>query len=136
MKKDHLSYSALTQFKKSPNHLLAYWEGKQTRTDAMLFGSLIHKIILEPETFDFEYVVYQGKTRRGKDWIEFPELNKNKTIIKQSELDNALEITNAVANDKVFMDLISKCTKREQRVEWTEQGINFKGFVDMVVMVG
>ena len=99
MKKEHLSYSALTQFKKSPNHLLAYWEGKQTRTDAMLFGSLIHKIILEPETFDFEYVVYQGKTRRGKDWVEFSELNKNKTIIKQSELDNALEITNAVAND-------------------------------------
>jgi len=65
MKKDHLSYSALTQFKRSPNHLLAYWEGKQTKTDAMLFGSLIHKIILEPETFDFEYVVYQGKTRRG-----------------------------------------------------------------------
>ena len=29
MKKEHLSYSALTQFKKSPNHLLAYWEGKQ-----------------------------------------------------------------------------------------------------------
>ena len=57
MKKEHLSYSALTQFKKSPNHLLAYWEGKQVRTDAMLFGSLIHKIILEPETFDFEYVV-------------------------------------------------------------------------------
>ena len=79
MKKDHLSYSALTQFKKSPNHLLAYWEGKQKRTDAMLFGSLIHKIILEPETFDFEYVVYQGKARRGKDWIEFSELNKNKT---------------------------------------------------------
>lgn len=132
MKKEHLSYSALTQFKKSPNHLLAYWEGKQTRTDAMLFGSLIHKIILEPETFDFEYVVYQGKTRRGKDWVEFAEINKNKTIIKQSELDSALEITNAVANDKVFMDLISKCTKREQRVEWTEQGVNFRGFVDMV----
>ena len=128
MKKDHLSYSALTQFKRSPNHLLAYWEGKQKRTDAMLFGSLIHKIILEPETFDFEYVVYQGKARRGKDWVEFSELNKNKTIIKQSELDSALEITNAVANDKVFMDLISKCTKREQRVEWTEQGVNFRGF--------
>ena len=30
------------------------------------------------------------------------------------------------------MDLISKCTKREQRVEWTEQGVNFRGFVDMV----
>ena len=56
MKKDHLSYSALTQFKKSPNHLLAYWEGKQTRTDAMLFGSLIHKIILEPETLSLIHI--------------------------------------------------------------------------------
>ena len=132
MKKEHLSYSALTQFKKSPNHLLAYWEGKQKTTDAMLFGSLIHKIILQPETFDFEYVVFEGKTRRGKEWVEFAEINKNKTIIKQSELDAALEITNAVANDKIFMDLISKCTKTEKRVEWIEQGVNFKGFVDMV----
>ena len=46
MKKEHLSYSALTQFKKSPNHLLAYWEGKQKTTDAMKFGTLIHKILL------------------------------------------------------------------------------------------
>ena len=132
MKKEHLSYTALTQFKKSPNHLLAYWEGKQNKTDAMLFGSLIHKLILQPKTFDYEYVVFEGKTRRGKEWIEFAEQNKNKTIIKQSELDAALQITKAIENDNLFMDLISKCQKTEMPIEWIEQGVNFKGFVDMV----
>ena len=47
MKKDRLSYSALAQFKKSPNHLLAYWNKEMKTTDAMQFGSLIHKLILE-----------------------------------------------------------------------------------------
>ena len=39
MKKNHLSYSALCQFKKSPNHLLAYWNKELKTTDAMQFGS-------------------------------------------------------------------------------------------------
>ena len=36
MKKERLSYSALSQFGKSPNHLLDYWQDDMERTPAMI----------------------------------------------------------------------------------------------------
>jgi hypothetical protein len=70
MKKNHLSYSALCQFKKSPNHLLAYWNKELKTTDAMQFGTIIHKMLLEPDTFTKEFAIFEGARRAGKQWIE------------------------------------------------------------------
>ena len=89
MKKNRLSYSALCAFKKSPNHLLKYWEGKTKVTDAMQFGSIIHKLLLEPESFNDDYAIFTGARRAGKDWQEFKAANEDKQIIKLSELDDA-----------------------------------------------
>ena len=65
-----LSYSSLSAFSKSPNHLLQYWEGSEP-TPTQLQGQLIHKLILEPETFRDDFVVFEGKVRRGKEWEAF-----------------------------------------------------------------
>jgi exodeoxyribonuclease VIII len=132
MKKKHLSYSALSQFKKSPNHLLAYWNKETKRTDAMLFGSLLHKLLLQPETFDYEYVVYDGASRRGKAWEQFKEHHATKEIIKQSELDKAQLVLDNIMLDPIFMDIVKRTGETEKEVNWTEQGVKFKGFVDMV----
>ena len=82
MKRNRLSYSALCAFKKSPNHLLKYWEGKTKVTDAIQFGSIIHKLLLEPDSFNDDYAVFEGKIRSGKKWQEFKATNDNKQIIK------------------------------------------------------
>ncbi len=57
--KKRLSYSALSAFGKSPNHLLRYWSKKFEPTSAMMLGSLIHKIILEPDDFGFQCLKIQ-----------------------------------------------------------------------------
>jgi hypothetical protein len=47
----HLSYSSLKAFKKSPIDFINYKMGKKETTDAMLFGSMLHCLVLEPQDF-------------------------------------------------------------------------------------
>lgn len=131
MKKDRLSYSALAQFKKSPNHLLAYWNREMKTTDAMQFGSLIHKLILEPEKFGDDFAIFEGARRQGKAWIEFSEANQDKTIIKQQELDDANRIINNAMKNQVLCDMLKNSIHREMKLEWQYKDVNFLGFADL-----
>jgi hypothetical protein len=131
MKKDRLSYSALSQFSKSPNHLLSYWNRDFEPTPAMLYGSLLHKMILQPETFSDEYAVYEG-TRRGAVWNEFKELNEDKSIVTQKEYNHAFKTFKKAKENKVFRKLLMQTNEAEKHIEWKYNGINYHGFCDMV----
>ena len=131
MKKNRLSYSALCAFKKSPNHLLKYWEGKTKVTDAMQFGSIIHKILLEPESFNDDYAIFTGARRAGKDWQEFKAANEDKQIIKLNELDDANAIAENALQNPIFKNLMQNKVHTEKEVTWNHAGIDFKGFVDL-----
>tara|TARA_R100001530_G_scaffold118138_1_gene85281 strand:- start:435 stop:1145 length:711 start_codon:yes stop_codon:yes gene_type:complete len=131
MKKDRLSYSALSQFSKSPNHLLSYWQQDFEPTSAMLYGSLVHKMILQPESFSDDYVVFEG-TRRGNVWNEFKALNDSKTIVTAKEYNHALKTFNRAKENKVFRELLMQTTQAEKHIEWKYNGIKYHGFCDMV----
>ena len=132
MKKNNLSYSALTQFKKSPNHLLAYWNNEFKTTDAMQFGSLVHKLILQPDTFGDDFAVFEGARRAGKAWQEFSQTNQDKTIIKQSELDAANNILNNAMKHEVVKTMLQNATAKELELNWKHKEVNFKGFADII----
>ena len=53
------SYSSIREFLKSPLHFLQYKTGEKKTTDAMRRGVLIHKLLLEPDEFSNEYVVFE-----------------------------------------------------------------------------
>ena len=131
MKKNRLSYSSLAQFKKSPNHLLAYWNKELKTTDAMQFGSLIHKMLLEPETFNNEFAVFEGLRRAGKQWLEFKEENEGKTLIKQQELDDANRIINNAMLHPVLNKMMQNKINTEIKLEWSYKDVNFLGFADL-----
>jgi len=132
MKKNNLSYSALTQFKKSPNHLLAYWNNEFKTTDAMQFGSLVHKLILQPDTFGNDFAVFEGARRAGKAWQEFSQTNQDKTIIKQSELDAANNILNNAMKHDIVKTMLENATAKELELNWKYKEVNFKGFADII----
>jgi exodeoxyribonuclease VIII len=131
MKQDRpLSYSALKAFKKSPNHLLAYWDRTLEKTPAMIKGSLIHTLVLEPDTFNEKYAIFEGKTKRGKAYDEFVAQNEGKEIITTSQYLEVVEIKEKVWNDPIAKELFDKTTEVE--IEFTDaiQGFQTKGFVD------
>ena len=129
--KKRLSYSALSNFGKSPNHLLRYWSKKFVPTSAMMLGSLIHKIILEPDTFDLDYAVFEG-TRRGKVWEGFKAENEGKELVTIKEYDIANYVVEQTKSNKIFMDLLMRTSETEKEIRWNCKGVDFKGLVDMV----
>ena len=129
--KKRMSYSSLSNFGKSPNHLLAYWEDDMERTPAMMFGSLVHKMILEPDKFSFDYAVFEG-TRRGKVWESFKEENTEKEIVTVKEYNTALKVVNKARENKIFSELLMRTTETEKDINWTCDDIPYKGYVDMI----
>lgn len=74
-----------------------YYLGLGTEeTEAMRFGSLVHKLILEPEDFDREYAVspkFDGRTKKGQaDKAQFKAENQAKSIIT---IDSTTSLRNA-----------------------------------------
>lgn len=131
MKKEQLSYSALSNFAKSPNHLLAYWQEDFEPTPAMLFGSMLHCMILQPEYFPDTFAVYEG-TRRGKVWESFKEENTKKRIVTEKEYNTAHKIFREAKKNDLFRKLLTRTTETEKHIKWNCDGQDYHGFVDMV----
>lgn len=70
-----LSYSSISAFGVSPRSFIAYKVKERKETDAMLLGTVVHCLILEPDTFALRYVVgpnVNASTIEGKEaWVEF-----------------------------------------------------------------
>ena len=121
-----LSYSALKAFSESPNHLVSYWNRERESTPAMIKGSLIHTLILEPEKFESSYAIWKGGRRAGGEYTTFCELNASKEIIKPEDLDEVTPIAE-LARKNI---LIKNLKGTELLIEWDFAGVPFKGFVD------
>jgi hypothetical protein len=131
MKQDRpLSYSALKQFDISPNHLIAYWNRDLTQSSAQIKGTLIHHLVLEPDTFDEKYAIFEGKVKRGKAYDEFVENNVGKTIISQKDYDDANTVKAAVFNNDSVHDMFLKTHTTEEVVEWARGKNRFKSIID------
>jgi exodeoxyribonuclease VIII len=63
----YFSSSQIKQALISPAHFKAFVLDKKSKTKSstsMEFGSLVHTIVLEPHTFDDQYIVYSGDTNK------------------------------------------------------------------------
>jgi len=98
----------------------------------MIKGSLIHTLVLEPDTFNDVYAIFEGKVKRGKAYDEFVEENVGKTIVSTNDYLEASQIASAVHANEAVKELFMETTAVEQLVEWEHQGLKFKGFIDGV----
>ena len=65
VEKRPLSKSSLKAFRKSPRHYLAYLDKKFAATPAMILGSVVDTLTLEPDKFDKRFMVFQKATGKG-----------------------------------------------------------------------
>lgn len=126
-----VSKSDLDFINRSPLH---YQEAKQNpkeQTEAMLFGSVVHKLVLEPETFAAEYAVMPSCDRRTKDgkarYQEFIDSISDETVIPEELYAEALKISEVVRKNPIVKKLLQG-GQAERSFFWTdsETGVECK----------
>lgn len=124
-----ISKSDLDLINRSPMHYRHAMENPAKQTPAMLFGSVVHKLVLEPETFAAEYVVAPNCDCRTKDgkarWQEFADSITDETVITEEMFSEATEIVKAVHNNPIVCKLLGG-GKAEQSYFWEENGVECK----------
>lgn len=124
-----LSKSDLDLIAKSPAHFIAAKGIHREQTPALLLGSVVHKLVLEPEDFVNEYIIApecDKRTKEGKQrWSEFLEQAESLTVIEQALYDNAAEIAAAVKAHPVAAKLLQG-GRAELSYFWERDGIECK----------
>jgi len=88
------SISDLKVLRESPLKYRFNKTAPRHETAAMALGSAAHTGILEPRKFN--PAVYQGATRRGKEWDAFQAAHAGELILKQDDVDLVEGMRNAV----------------------------------------
>lgn len=119
-----VSKSDLDLINRSPLHYYNVKQNPKEQTEAMLFGSVVHKLVLEPEMFAAEYITAPQCDRRTKEgkalWQEFADSVKNETVITEELFSEAKAIAEAVKNN-LIADKLLKGGKAEQSFFWTDK---------------
>lgn len=96
-----ISKSALFHIKESPEKFRYAMDNPEPPTPALLFGRMVHKLLLEPETFEDEFAIAPCVDRRTKvgkeEWEAFMQLTPvNAQIVAADDYAKAVEMVKAV----------------------------------------
>lgn len=139
-----LSFTALKEFSKSPKDFIDYKLQEKKTTDAMIFGSMVHCLVLEPDKFDTRYVAIDDAdicaqiggakpraTNRYKEWKEIALAEAgDRQLVSDKDITQAKAIANAVKFNRASSSKITKEGKKEVGIEWEFMNFKFRGFID------
>lgn len=135
---DHrpLSFSSLKEFMRSPSHYVKYLTMERKQTDAMLFGALCHKLILEPQDFDKEYIIepeFNKRTNQGKeDYAAFLAkiTEQNLTAVPPATYEKAAELVNTILGTRNYGYVESLNQKEHRFDKLHDNGLPVCGYID------
>lgn len=118
-----ISRSELWHIRESPQKFKYYKENPPAPTPSLLFGQVFHKMLLEPGTFDDEFVVapeVNRRTKEGKQMLEaFVADHENQTIITAEMYEQAKEMCDAVKRELLAVKLLNG--EKEAPFFWTDE---------------
>ena len=129
-----LSRSALFLIDESPEKFKFFMNNPPEPTEALLFGQVYHKLVLEPETFNDEFAVeinVDKRTKEGKElysnWLA--DIG-NKTVVPAKMYTKALEMTRVINNSRLAKALLEG--EKEHAYFWTDDftGVDCKCRID------
>ena len=119
-----VSRSDLMFLEKTPQHYRYHMDNPEEKsTPAMVFGSAVHKLVLEPEDFHLSYAVLPAgidrRTREGKAAYEnFIQDAAGKTIISEEDYRKAVQMMEQVYKNPVAEQLLTGT--HEESFFWTD----------------
>lgn len=143
-REEKLSYSALSAFKESPADFIRYKRKQRVSTPAMIYGSMVHKLVLEPSKFYDTYFVMDdaqkvleiggGNPRATKVYKEWKAQQQvaagKKEIVNTADFNMAASIAKGVSRNRAAARILKLCPEREIPIEWDYNNYKWKGFVD------
>lgn len=117
-----VSRSQLWKLRESPEKAKYAWEHPEPPTPALLFGQAVHKLILEPDTFDDEFAVAPNIDRRTKDgktaYNAFCESLGDRQVITLEQYETAVEMRNKAISEPFVVKLLN--CDHETPFIWTD----------------
>lgn len=143
-----LSYSALSAFIDSPKDFSDYKLRTKVETPAMIYGSLVHCLVLEPKEFERRYYCKDdtdmveklratgSKNPRAtnvyKEWLAAAEAGADgRIIVSPQDYAHAKVVAYNVRTNRASARLLAACPLREQGVDWHFLNFNWHGYIDM-----
>ncbi|MCY4781462.1 PD-(D/E)XK nuclease-like domain-containing protein [Sphingobacterium sp. UT-1RO-CII-1] len=130
----YLSYSSLSNFRKSPKHFLDYKMKVDEDTDSMILGQALHCLVLEPHKFNDSFASAPECDRRTKEgkaiYSQFLEESKGKTVLTNNMYQTAVEMAISVLSNEEAKKLIDGAHTKEKRIDWEAYGFKFLSFLD------
>ena len=121
--REAISKSRLANMSVCPAYFKWCEDNPTEPSDDMVIGSAFHKIVLEPETFDDEFVVMPNFDRRTKEgklkYAEFVEQSEGKTVITQEQYDTICGMRDSIMSNPYARKLING--NIEQSMYWTDE---------------
>ena len=111
----------------------------ENETPALLFGSMVHKLILEPERFDQEFAVAPEGDRRKKAgkqaYEDFLQTAGERRIVTKADYDKGCEMRDAVMSNAKMKQLLTG-GETETSYYWSDErtGVKCKCRPDKVNM--
>lgn len=137
LKKRPLSYSAMKEFQKSPQHFFAYiTKERKPATPAMIQGSIFDVMLLTPDRFDDMYHVMpkiDKRTKVGKaEYANQLEICGDKFPITPEQFDTSINMLKSITKNEGAMDYINRFKFNQTKIEWKdhETGLNCIGYYD------
>ena len=125
-----LSASGAKLLKKSPMHYFADRLKSRTPTPAMVFGTVVHRLALEPEREAFVVKRLNWASKDGK--VEREKLEATGLpILSETDGDRALAIRDALWSDSRVAELLEGA-ENEQAMLWEQHGVRCKAKADAI----
>jgi hypothetical protein len=91
-------------------------------TAAQRWGTLAHAALLEPTELARRVAVWDGESRRGKEYLAFKADAESRglDIVTRGELDKLSAMCAAIRADKDARWIVGQCVHTEHAIEWTD----------------
>ncbi len=119
-----VSKSDLDMIHKSPLHYVTAKSQPQKQTEALLFGSALHKFVLENDDYDSEFISAPDCDRRTKEgkavYSEFLEKAAGKSIVTHEQSERIAGMREAILTHPLAGKLLTG-GQAEQSYFWNDQ---------------
>ena len=140
-----VNFSTLKEMKISPADYKLRLDFGIEESDPMKLGTLVHALLLEPDTVDDRYLVIPDMNMRLKESkerkAELIESNPGKILVPENgtktaqfNWNKATRIAESVKSKTIFKRVMAKVESVEQELygECTETGLKLKGLLDII----